>query len=279
MFSKVMLAMDLTEVTPQIMEAFYSVCPASETEVYLLHVVEDAASAEASSKYYKKNYSRLKGLAQDIKNAGYDHVEILWQLNNDVIEGTQTAIEQHDIELLLLGSHGKRLWESTFGGSNIFNAIRTVELPTLVVKDGYVCSDYLQRILLPTDFSRKSLVALKLIRNLREQIGEVIFVHVVENTRGEEELRERMDLAEDMLIELRNEMQNFGVHSRYILVESGTASKEICRIAEEEDCSLIFSGKTGAGPIKGMLMGSTAQNILLNSPRSLWIMPDDDSDE
>ena len=72
MFSKVMLAMDLTEVTPQIMEAFYSVCPASETEVYLLHVVEDAASAEASSKYYKKNYSRLKGLAQDIKNAGYD---------------------------------------------------------------------------------------------------------------------------------------------------------------------------------------------------------------
>ena len=200
-------------------------------------------------------------------------------MNNDVIEGTQTAIEQHDIELLLLGSHGKGLWESTFGGSNIFNAIRTVELPTLVVKDGYVCSDYLQRILLPTDFSRKSLVALKLIRNLREQIGEVIFVHVVENTRGEEELRERMDLAEDMLIELRNEMQNFGVHSRYILVESGTASKEICRIAEEEDCSLIFSGKTGAGPIKGMLMGSTAQNILLNSPRSLWIMPDDDSDE
>ena len=279
MFSKVMLAMDLTEVTPQIMEAFYSVCTASETEVNLLNVVEDAASAEASSKYYKKNYSRLKGLAQDIKNAGYDHVEILWQLNNDVIEGTQTAIEQHDIELLLLGSHGKGLWESTFGGSNIFNAIRTVELPTLVVKDGYVCSDYLQRILLPTDFSRKSLVALKLIRNLREQIGEVIFVHVVENTRGEEELRERMDLAEDMLIELRNEMQNFGVHSRYILVESGTASKEICRIAEDEDCRLIFSGKTGAGPIKGMLMGSTAQNILLNSPRSLWIMPDDDSYE
>ena len=279
MFSKVMLAIDLSEVTPQIVEAFYSVCPASETEVYLLHVVEDAVSAEASSKYYKKNYSRLKGIAQDIKNAGYDHVEILWQLNTDVTQGTQAAIDQHNIELLILGSHGKGLWESAFGGSNIFKAIRTIEIPTLVVKNGYSGSDYLQRILLPTDFSRKSLVALKLIRNLREHIGEVIFVHVIENTRGSEEQRERVALAEDMLIELRNEMQNFGVHSRYILVESGTASKEICRIAEEENGSLIFSGKTGSGPIKGMLMGSTAQNILLNSSRSLWIMPDEDSDD
>ncbi|MBR1589679.1 MAG: universal stress protein, partial [Acidaminococcaceae bacterium] len=141
------------------------------------------------------------------------------------------------------------------------------------------CEDYLHRILLPTDFSRKSLIALNFIRNLREHVGEVLFVHVIEGVRGDEELRENKEMAEDMLQELCNEMQDFGIRSRYVIADGGAASKEICKLAEEENCSLIFTGKTGAGPIKGLLMGSTAQNILLNAGRTLWVMPDEESEE
>lgn len=279
MFAKVLLAIDLSAITPRILEAFYSVCPDPETEVYLLHIVEEAANAEVSSKYYKKNYSRLKGMAQDIMDAGYDRAEILWQLNSDVSAGIREAIEQQGAELLIIASHGKGLWESAFRGSNTFDAVRTAEIPTLVIKDGYECTNYLQRILLPTDFSRKSLIGLNLLRNLREQVGDVVFVHVVEGVRGEDELREQKSLAEDMLVELCNEAQDFGIKAWYIVLEGGAASKEICRIAEEENCSLIFTGRTGAGPIKGLLMGSTAQNILLHSERSLWVLPDDDNDD
>ncbi|MBQ1778106.1 MAG: universal stress protein, partial [Acidaminococcaceae bacterium] len=232
-----------------------------------------------TSPYYKKTYSRLNGLAQDIKNAGYDKVEILWESNTDVLNGIQKAVDQYDINLLIMASHGKGLWASTFRGSSTFNAVRAIDIPTLVVKGDYKCSDYLQRILLPTDFSRKSLIALNFIRNLRENVGEVIFVHVIEGVRGDDELLENKEMAEDMLVELCNEMQNFGIKSRYVIADGGAASKEICKLAEEENCSLVITGKTGAGPIKGLLMGSTAQNILLNSGRTLWVMPDEESDE
>ena len=279
MFSRVMLALDLSELTSRMLDVFYSICLSPETEVHLLHVVKRPEDYDKSSPYYKKTYSRLNGLAQDIKNAGYDKVEILWESNPDVLNGIEKAVDQYDINLLIMASHGKGLWASTFRGSSTFNAVRAIDIPTLVVKGDYKCSDYLQRILLPTDFSRKSLIALNFIRNLRENVGEVIFVHVIEGVRGDDELLENKEMAEDMLVELCNEMQNFGIKSRYVIADGGAASKEICKLAEEENCSIVITGKTGAGPIKGLLMGSTAQNILLNSGRTLWVMPDEETDE
>ena len=279
MFSRVMLALDLSELTSRMLDVFYSVCLDPGTEVYLLHVVRKSENFAQTTPYYKKTYSRLKGLAQDIRNAGYDNVEILWEGNQDVLDGIQKAVDQYDINLLLMASHGKGVWASTFRGSSTFNVVRAIDIPTLVVKGDYKCSDYLQRIPLPTDFSRKSLIALNFIRNLRENVGEVIFVHVIEGVRGDEELRENKEMAEDMLQELCNEMQDFGIQSRYVIADGGAASKEVCKLAEEENCSLVITGKTGAGPIKGLLMGSTAQNILLNANRTLWVMPDEESDE
>ena len=279
MFSRVMLALDLSELTSRMLDVFYSVCLDPGTEVYLLHVVKRTEDYAKTSNYYKKIYSRLNGLAQDIKNAGYDKVEILWESNPDVLNGIQKTVDQYDINLLIMASHGKGLWASTFRGSSTFNAVRAIDIPTLGVKGDYRCSDYLQRILLPTDFSRKSLIALNFIRNLRENVGEVLFVHVIEGVRGDDELLENKEMAEDMLLELCNEMQNFGIKSRYVIADGGAASREICKLAEEENCSLVITGKTGAGPIKGLLMGSTAQNSLLNSGRTLWVMPDEENDE
>jgi nucleotide-binding universal stress UspA family protein len=279
MFSQVMLALDLSELTSRMLDVLYSVCLDPETEVYLLHVVRKAEDAAETSSYYKKTYSRLKGLAQDIRNAGYDDVKVLWETDEDILNGIRKAADQYNVNLMIMASHGKGGWASTFRGRSTFNAVRAIEIPTLIVKGDYKCDDYLNRILLPTDFSRKSLIALNYIRNLREHVGEVLFVHVIEGVRGDEELTESKEMAEDMLVELCNEMQNFGINSRYVIADGGAASKEICKLAEEENCSLIISGRTGAGPIKGLLMGSTAQNILLNASRTLWVMPDEDSED
>ncbi|MBO6181998.1 MAG: universal stress protein [Acidaminococcaceae bacterium] len=279
MFSRVMLALDLSELTSRMLDVLYSVCLDPETEVYLLHVVRKAEDAAETSSYYKKTYSRLKGLAQDIRNAGYDNVKVLWETDEDILNGIRKAADQYNVNLMIMASHGKGVWASTFRGSSTFNAVRAIEIPTLIVKGDYKCDDYLNRILLPTDFSRKSLIALNYIRNLREHVGEVLFVHVIEGVRGDEDLTESKEMAEDMLVELCNEMQNFGINSRYVIADGGAASKEICKLAEEENCSLIISGRTGAGPIKGLLMGSTAQNILLNASRTLWVMPDEESED
>ena len=125
----------------------------------------------------------------------------------------------------------------------------------------------LHRILVPTDFSLKSLSALDVIRMLREHINEVVFVHVVERSRSQTDLDDKMRTAGLRLQELVDEMKIFGIKATYH-VRKGAASKEILRLAEKEDVSLIVMAKTGAGLVKGLVMGSTAQNVTLNAERT-----------
>ena len=115
MFSRVMLALDLSELTPRMLDVFYSICLDPETEVYLLHVVKKAENFAKSSAYYKKTYSRLNGLAQDIQKAGYDNVDILWESNPDVLNGIQKAVDQYDAKASGPARSGEAIPSTRYG--------------------------------------------------------------------------------------------------------------------------------------------------------------------
>ena len=278
MFDKVMLAMDMSERTDDLLGAFYSLCPDTETEVYLLHVAAREEDQDINSSYYKKTFSQLQGYEKDLHKAGYDNVSIIWEYNPVPLNGILSASVERDVDLLCLVSHGKGLFESAFRGSMTFDVARSSLVPVLIVKEEHARENYLERILVPTDFSRKSLVGLSVLRNMHDHVGEILFVHVLERFRSEDELRVKRETAQNMLQEMVEEMKTFGIPARYI-IDQGIASKEVCRLAETEKCTLICTGKTGAGLVKGLLMGSTAQNITLNTPCSLLIMPGRGEDE
>lgn len=178
----------------------------------------------------------------------------------------------------MVASHGKGFFKSALLGSTTFDLARATDRPLFVSKpvedagDELLQKNLLHRILVPTDFSLKSLSALDVIRMLREHISEVVFVHVVERSRSQDDLEDKMKTASNRLQELVDEMKIFGIKAGFH-VRKGAASKEILRIAEKEDVSLIVMAKTGAGLVKGLVMGSTAQNVTLNSERSLLLLP------
>ena len=115
-----------------------------------------------------------------------------------------------------------------------------------------------------------------------EELAQVIDGKILEQMEREPmALRDRLRLQKelfdsfrrlDILQELVDEMKIFGIKAGFH-VRKGAASKEILRIAEKEDVSLIVMAKTGAGLVKGLVMGSTAQNVTLNSERSLLLLP------
>ena len=242
MFDKVLLATDLSEEADGLLPCFYSLCPDDDTEVAVAHIFKDKEDAEPGSSSFKKVQSRVR--------AG----------------------------LIMVASHGKGFFKSALLGSTTFDLARATDRPLFVSKpvedagDELLQKNLLHRILVPTDFSLKSLSALDVIRMLREHISEVVFVHVVERSRSQDDLEDKMKTASNRLQELVDEMKIFGIKAGFH-VRKGAASKEILRIAEKEDVSLIVMAKTGAGLVKGLVMGSTAQNVTLNSERSLLLLP------
>lgn len=276
-FAKVLLATDLTPQSDNLTECLFSLCPDTETEVVLAHVFDDDDDADPDGSNYKKVNSRLEGYKNDLEQAGYEEVTIVTPVGDEPFEAICDAGEEHEADLLMVASHGKGFLKSTIMGSTTFDLARATTLPLFISKeDNKDASKLLDTILIPTDFSQKSLDCLNVVRGLREYIGNVIFVHVIERYRSKEEYKEKYGNARLFLQELVDELKIFGIKADY-RIGRGAASKEIVHASRQEHASLIIIAKTGAGLVKGLVMGSTAQNVVLNSTCGILLLPAEDA--
>ena len=276
-FAKVLLATDLTPQSDNLTECLFSLCPDTETEVVLAHVFDDDDDADPDGSNYKKVNSRLEGYKNDLEQAGYEEVTVVTPVGDEPFEAICDAGEEHEADLLMVASHGKGFLKSTLMGSTTFDLARATTLPLFISKeDNKDASKLLDTILIPTDFSQKSLDCLNVVRGLREYIGNVIFVHVIERYRSKEEYKEKYGNARLFLQELVDELKIFGIKADYH-IGRGAASKEIVHVSRQEHASLIIIAKTGAGLVKGLVMGSTAQNVVLNSTCGILLLPSEDA--
>ncbi|MBR5487384.1 MAG: universal stress protein [Phascolarctobacterium sp.] len=276
-FAKVLLATDLTPQSDNLTECLFSLCPDTETEVVLAHVFDDDDDADPDGSNYKKVNSRLEGYKNDLEQAGYEEVTVVTPVGDEPFEAICDAGEEHEADLLMVASHGKGFLKSTIMGSTTFDLARATTLPLFISKeDNKDASKLLDTILIPTDFSQKSLDCLNVVRGLREYIGNVIFVHVIERYRSKEEYKEKYGNAKLFLQELVDELKIFGIKADYH-IGRGAASKEIVHVSRQEHASLIIIAKTGAGLVKGLVMGSTAQNVVLNSTCGILLLPAEDA--
>ena len=276
-FNKVLLATDLSAASGKLPDCLFELCPDTGTEIVLVHVLGDDEDADPHSSSYKQSQAKIKRYEEDLHKAGYEQVSILMPVG-EAIEQINNIAEDLDVDLALLASHGKGFIRSTLLGSTTFDLARMAKYPLFIDKI-YAEKDehkpLLKSILVPTDFSKESLAALNVIRNLREHIEEVVFVHVIEKSRNADDLNEQMQKAEMKLNELADEVKIFGVRG-IARIAKGTPSKQLQRIAVEIDASMIVIAKTGAGLVKGLPLGSTAQNLALNTNRPLLMLPEID---
>lgn len=276
-FNKVLLATDLSSAAGRLPDCLFELCPDTGTEIVLVHVLGDDEDADPHSSGYKQSQAKLKRYEEDLRKAGYEQISVMMPVGETIEQLNMLAVEL-DVDLAMLASHGKGYIRSTLLGSTTFDLARMAKYPLFIDKaqtDNEEQRNLLRNILVPTDFSKESLVALNVIRNLREHIEEVVFVHVIEKSRNADDLAEQMQKAEMKLNELVDEVKIFGVQG-IIRVAKGTPSKQLQRIAAEINASMIVIAKTGGGMVKGLPLGSTAQNLALNTNRPLLMLPEID---
>jgi nucleotide-binding universal stress UspA family protein len=140
-----------------------------------------------------------------------------------------------------------------------------------------------EKILYATDFSDIAKKAFQFVKGLRGSGAmDVIILHVVDQ-RGTDSLSsitaidvlavekgwEELALKETSCLEdeLRNE--GFSVKTR---IEKGIPFKEIIRVAEEENVSVIIIGSHGKSDIVEMLLGSVAEKVVRKAKRTVLVV-------
>ena len=276
--SKVLVAIDFSPQSIALLDCVYDLYQDSFKEIILAHVFEDAKDAKSAGAIWQDVMNNLSKYKKELLDKGFN-VKIAAPAGQPALAIAELA-KTENVDLILIASSGKGYIQSALLGSTSFDVARIADCPVFIERGRTLKPAELgapparlRKVLLPTDFSLSSLEGLGILRRLSGSVGEVLVAHVIEKSHSVEDLNTKKLEAERKLIEIFEELQSFGVAASFVIKVEGTASRVLLQLMREEEITLTIMPRTGAGIIKGLLIGSTAQAVLLNIDRPILMIP------
>jgi nucleotide-binding universal stress UspA family protein len=179
-------------------------------------------------------------------------------------------------DLVVMGTHGRSGFERLLLGSVTEKLLRIAPCPVLTVGNPQTPAPdpLFHRILCATDLTKASAATLDMALSMAEEnLAPVTLLHVVEGLLGETgpeiyrpvpdvtQFRKALvDQARERLHEAGHAQESFcKVNER---VETGTAWREILRVAGETSADLIVVGTHAHGAFGQLFLGSTANQVV-----------------
>ncbi len=191
-------------------------------------------------------------------------------------EAIAEAAAELGCDLVTIGSHGHRGLKSWLLGSVTEEVVRTAPVPVLTVREDLPEAEHpVRRILVPHDFSDRSLAALKIAAAWARALdSEVHLLHVVEPVVYPDfyavdllpqEMMERVKIRSLRSLREAGTAHLEGVHFRpEVLV--GRAAATIVDEAASDAVDLVVMGTHGLTGLEHVLLGSVAEAVARRSP-------------
>lgn len=183
------------------------------------------------------------------------------------------AVHRHGAELLVLGGKRHAAPVRWFGGSTVHNAVRTIDVPILMVVGQPTRFD---RLLAAIDLSDATGPTLDWARRFAAVFGgSVRPIHVVEPLPtipdGAVDLDEEthLRLAEEGV---REAVADLAVEEANVMCH-GSPARAIAETAAAWAADLVIVGTHGKGWVDRVLLGSTTERLLNRLPTSVLVVP------
>ncbi len=187
--------------------------------------------------------------------------------------------KDNDIDLIVMGTHGRRGLEHLFLGSVAEEVIRTASCPVMTVREQKeaIPVEDITDILVPVDFSEHSKIAvthalevaaaykakLQLLHVVEESVhpafyasGKTSVFELVPNIKAK---------SEEALDKLMQETKGPKVEHESHVIE-GRAARDIVKFAESHDSNLIVISTHGLTGIQHLLVGSVTEKVVRIAP-------------
>lgn len=239
-----------------------------------------AASAdEVTGRLLDEARAELERLAAELGQRHGVEAELHLAVGGVVAEIAAHA-DSCDADLLVMGARGAGFLNELLVGSTTERVLRKLSRPLLVVRQ--IAHEPYRRVLVPVDFSERSVAALKLARAVAPQ-ADIILLHAFE-VPFEGKLR-LAGVDEDALHGLRVTAKREAIAALNTLVATaglddasvrrvvlhGEPSSLILEQEQEQDCDLIVMGKHGQSMLEDMLLGSVTRHVLTRAAADVLV--------
>ena len=247
---------------------------ASDGRLVLAHVLELSPVRGASGAYGPAETAASKALLAAERQATGVDAELVPVTASSVGRGLHYVARARAADLLSVGSTRLGLAGRVLVGDVTRAALIGAPCAVAIAPRGYASeATPITKIGVGYDGSRESEAALAVARELAASHGaSVSAMTVVEPPTLRGVARSRAD--EEQLEEAKRDLATLdGVHGE---VASGHAGEELARFSASLD--LLVVGSRGYGPIRSLMLGSTAVHLASSAECPLLVLPRDEDD-
>ncbi|MBP92812.1 Nucleotide-binding universal stress protein, UspA family [Bizionia echini] len=188
---KILVPTDFSKEAEQALKVAAQLAKKHDSEIFLLHMLElPLDQVDALSQYselpeamffMKLAHQKFeKTMAQDYLQDIIVHETVDF---NQTFTGITNTCKEHDIDLIVMGSHGANGFKEMFIGSNTEKVVRTAEVPVLVIKnehENFEINDFVFASDFKNDNKGTYIQAVKLALALDAKI-HLLFVNTANN--------------------------------------------------------------------------------------------------
>jgi len=286
MFSKALVATDLSEMSDRVIPALKGLRSIGTKEMLLLHCMNMRDVGPFAERLMQLATPALKRQKTMLEQAGFQ-VEDKIALGLPEIEINRQAVE-HQCSLIALGSTGTSMSdEIRLGGvanAVLHSATRPVLLVRLHVQGKDVVSTpeawscrCLDHVLFPTDFSDNAERAFEYVRHLaRAGAKTITLLHVQDRTKIDPHLKDRLEefnrVDRERMERLKKELAEDGASQVQIEIVYGLPKAEIIARARPP-VSLVVLGSQGRGFLAELFLGSVSLAVLRHAETPVLVVP------
>lgn len=283
--NNILIGRDFSSVSDRALRHSLDLAARTEATLHILHadVLHDLKKRSDKSPSPGEGIDSLR---QEMKQAGtlsaeaVDSVSVVEVVQRDVSPAPALLryAANESIDLIILGTHGRRGPSRILLGSVAEEVVRRAQLPVLTVRGedertSTVPTPPQNRILVPIDFSDYSREALKHAHEWASLYdAQVDVLHVVEEDLHPAfylgGVQSIYDVEPDLNEKVRAKMNTFimevlgATSSIETHVKSGSVSSGIIEFAEEHAVDLTILSTHGRTGLKRFLLGSVTENVV-----------------
>ncbi len=240
-------------------------------EIFLLHMLElpmqlvgTAASGSAVSgsssqnlpealyfmKLAKKRFAEMMSLPFLKGVKVYETVEF-----HEAFEGIMEVSEQHDCDLIVMGSHGAKGFKEMFIGSNTEKVVRNAEIPVLVIKNDHPVFD-IENFVFATDCEMETQHTFSEAVKFAESIDAKLHLVYINTPNNFKTSKDAQDCLEDFIKEGNHENVSVNIYN------DTTVEKGILNFARSMNAGLIGIGTHGRKGLSHFFNGSISEDLV-----------------
>ena len=287
MFTKVLLATDLSVASDSVVEYMRALRSLACRKVVLAHVIYVKHLVGLSEALREEASPKLDAQKMTLEAEGFK-VSVEMPVGVPGVELTRLA-QELDCKAIIVGSHGHSLARDIALGGVATDVVHRAEVPVLVVRleileeeeqrcCRVVSTDILSHVLYATDFSDNAERAFQYVEEFaRSGCKKMTLMHVQDVSRIRPHLEDRLqefnEIDRSRLERMASRLRDLGVEDVELRIPYGAPAKEIIDYMRSDCPSTVVMGTHGRGFISDIFAGSVSHNVARLSLSPALLVP------